>query len=90
MYIIIIKYILQPGDADSIDDIVSECDWGIKSILDMEKAIVQSNLHGGNSSILTLEHTLLDLSSNSQLTQATFYMLPIFTNGKLYIRYKNQ
>ena len=33
-------------------------DQGIESILDMEKAIVQSNLHGGNSSILTLEHTV--------------------------------
>ena len=72
----------------TIDEIVLECDQGIESILDMEKAIVQSNLHGGNSSILTLEHTLLDLSSNSQLTQAKFYMVPIFMNGKLYIRYK--
>ena len=65
MYIVLIKCILQPGDPDSIDGIVWQCDRGIESILDMEKAIVQSNLHGGNSSILTLEHTLLDLSSNS-------------------------
>ena len=86
MYIFLIKCIPQAGDADSIDDIVSKCDRGIKSILDMEKAIVQCNLHGGNTSILTLEHTLLDLCSNSQLTQATFYMLPIYINGKLYIR----
>ena len=43
-----------------------------ESIMDMEKAIVQLKLHGGNTSILTLEHTLLDLSSNPQLTQTTF------------------
>ena len=89
VFLYLIKTLVQPGDADSIDDIVSECDQGIKSIMDMEKAIVQLKLHGENTSILTLEHTLLDLSSNPQLTQATFYMLPIYTNGKLYIRYKN-
>ena len=61
MYMILIKCFLQPGDADCIDDIVSECDWGIESILDMEKATVHSNVHGGNSSILTLEHTFISL-----------------------------
>ena len=35
--------------------------------MDMEKAIVQLKLHGENTSIMTLEHTLLDLSSNPQL-----------------------
>ena len=89
MYIFLIHCILHPGDADYVDDIISECDCSIESILEMEKSIVQGNLHGRNTSILTLEHTILDLSSNPQLTQAVFYMLPIDTNGKLYIRYVN-
>ena len=62
---------------------------GIESILDMEKAMVQGNLHGGDISVLTLQHTIFDLSSNPQLTQAVFYMLPIYTHGKLYLGYIN-
>ena len=51
--------------------------------------MVEGNLHGGDTSVLTLEHTIFDLSSNPQLIQAVFYMLPIYTHGKLYIRYIN-
>ena len=48
------------------------------------EALVQGNLHGGDTSVLTLEHIIFYLSTNPQLTQAVFYMLPIYTHGKLH------
>ena len=40
--------------------------------------------HGG---ILSLENSFLDIGSNPLVAQGVFYMLPIYHNRKLFVRY---
>ena len=37
--------------------------------------------------IIKLEHSLLELAGCPDLLNGLFYMLPLYTNGHLYIRY---
>ena len=39
------------------------------------------------TSILALEQAILEVGSNLNVAQGVFYMLPIYSNGKLFVRY---
>ena len=39
------------------------------------------------SGILCLEQTILELCSNPKVTQGLFYILPLYTDNKLFVRY---
>ena len=39
------------------------------------------------TSILALEQAILEVGSNLNVAQGVFYMLPVYSNGKLFVRY---
>ena len=57
----------------------------------MEEFMVRAGLYThepqNTGGILHLEQTILELCSNPKVTQGLFYMLPIYTDNKLFIRY---
>ena len=59
-------------------------------VMDMEEGLCDKDLFCPESKeggVLSLEQILLDVSSNPSVTQGVFYMLPIYHQGKLFIRY---
>ena len=81
--------------ADLLDNtlsILEECTAegdAVSFVLQMEKAMFEKGLvtpekdvHG----LLSLESAILDIGSSPSVVQAVFYMVPIYYEGKLYIR----
>ena len=89
-------YFLFPsGEISRIAEKIQECtEYGINLQLEMEEYIFEAGLatseNGVNEpGIIKLEHSLLDTAGCPNLLNGLFYMLPLYTNGHLYIRYKN-
>ena len=57
----------------------------------MEEELVEKGLYNPESdtdtSILALEQAFLEVGSNLNVAQGVFYMLPVYSNGKLFVRY---
>ena len=57
----------------------------------MEEQLVENGLYNPESdnetSILALEQAILEVGSNLNVVQGIFYMLSIYNNGKLFVRY---
>ena len=57
----------------------------------MEEELVEKGLYNPESdtetSILALEQAFLEIRSNLNVAQGVFYMLPVYSNGKLFVRY---
>ena len=57
----------------------------------MEEFMVRAGLYThepqNTGGILCLEQTILELCSNPKVTQGLFYMLPLYTDNELFIRY---
>ena len=79
---------------DTITTKLRECSsYGVNLQLEMEEYLFDSGLtsyseESKQPGIIKLEHSLLKISGVQDLTQGIFYMLPIYTNNHLYIRYK--
>ena len=57
----------------------------------MEEQLVEKGLYSPESdnetSILALEQAILEVGANLNVAQGVFYMLPVYSNGKLFVRY---
>ena len=57
----------------------------------MEEQLVEKGLYNPESdnetSILALEQAILGVGSNLNVAQGVFYVLPTYSNGKLFVRY---
>ena len=57
----------------------------------MEEELVEKGLYNPESdtetSVLALEQAILEVGSNLNVAQGVFYMLPVYSNGKLFVRY---
>ena len=57
----------------------------------MEEELVEKGLYNPESdtdtSILALEQAILKVGSNLNVAQGVFYMLPVYSNRKLFVRY---
>ena len=57
----------------------------------MEEQLVENGLYNPESddetSILALEQAILEAGSNLNVAQGVFHMLPMYSNGKLFVRY---
>ena len=85
-------YELILGSISSIIDQLEECsEYGIGLVRDMEDAIFDAGLFSNapdnrNPGIVLLENSLLDVGACTTVAQGVFYMLPLFYEGKLFIR----
>ena len=56
----------------------------------MEEQLVEKGLYNPESdtetSILALEQAIREVGSNINVAQGVFYMLPVYSNGKLFVR----
>lgn len=80
---------------DSVYQIIDKLDecstYGMESVLDMEQALFEKGLVTSTSDtkdpgLITLESTLLDVGANPKVVQGLFYCLPLYHQGKLYLR----
>lgn len=70
---------------------LEECEYGLELVRDMEDAVFEAGLFSNepdsrNPGIVLLENTLLDVGASEGVAQGIFYMLPLFYQGKLFIR----
>lgn len=68
---------------------LEECtEYGVDLVRDMEEQLYNLELFcpPSASGILQLEHSLLEVGGFPSLLQGLFYILPIFHNGKLFVR----
>ena len=84
--------LIEVGRCNSISGVtncLNDCKDGMSLVLDMENQIIQKKLISDDPNlpgILSLEYSLLDIGSNSCLTQGIFYMMPIFFGTKVFLR----
>ena len=82
----------------SVSNIISSIEscipYGRPLLLTMEDQLVEKGLYNPESdnetSVLALEQAILEVGSNLNVAQGVFYMLPIYSNGKLFVRYVKQ
>lgn len=73
--------------SDIKDKLVDSCDHGVPLVLEMEETMHNMELFGhGNPGIAALESSLLDVGS-ADFLQGLFYILPIYHDRKLFVRY---
>ena len=46
----------------------------------------QEAFHNSNPGLIKMESSLLDIGANDGIAQGIFYMVPVFYQGKLFIR----
>ena len=84
---------LMTDEITRITEKLEQCtSFGINLQLEMEEYMFDSGLtaytEGVNEpGIIKLEHSLLEVAGCPNLLNGLFYMLPLYTNGHLYIRY---
>ena len=69
-------------------DILTECDtYGIPIVIEMERTLFEKHLFSLDkpSSIVHLETSLFELGSLPKVVSGVFYMLPIYSDGKLFV-----
>lgn len=72
-----------------IIDILQECSQsGTQLVLDMEEALFEKGLlrFQDETTLVALEHSLLEVAANQDVAQGVFYMLPFYYEEKLFIR----
>ena len=78
--------------SDVIDVLRSCSEYGIDLVQQMEQALLDYELystetsHHSNPGLIKMESSLLDIGTNENVVQGLFYMVPVFYQGKLFIR----
>ena len=78
-----------PASVQSYIDILAECNtYGIPLVTEMERALFEKHLFSLDkpSNIVHLETSLFELGSLPKVVSGVFYMLPIYSDGKLFVR----
>ena len=70
---------------------MEECSgYGLTLVEEMEKGLIDMNVFPNTDesgyNVVMLEHSLFELGCISNLVKGIFYMLPIFHQGKLFLR----
>lgn len=68
---------------------LEEChEYGIQLVRDMEDELYEKKLvdPGQKAGIIQLESALFQAGGHPNLLQGLFYMLPLYQNGKLFVR----
>ena len=79
----------------SVSNIISAVEscipYGRPLLPSMEEELVEKGLYNLESdtetSVLALVQAILEVGSNLNVAQGVFYMLPVYSNGKLFVRY---
>lgn len=76
------------ASVSSLGEQLEQCfPLGVDLVRDMEEQLWEMSLYGPeNPGILQLEAALLSAGSFPNLLQGMFYMLPIYHEGKLFVR----
>ena len=78
--------------SDVIDVLRSCSEYGIDLVQQMEQGLLHYELystetsHHSNPGLIKMESSLLDIGANENVVQGLFYMVPVFYQGKLFIR----
>ena len=78
--------------SDVIDVLRACSEYGIDLVKQMEEGLLQYDLyshessHNSNPGLIKMESSLLDIGANDGVAQGIFYMVPVFYQGKLFIR----
>ena len=78
-----------PPSVQSYIDILAECNtYGIPLVTEIERALFEKHLFSLDkpSNIVHLETSLFELGSLPKVVPGVFYMLPIYSDGKLFVR----
>ena len=75
-----------------LTEILGECsEYGLKLIDQMEKAMYNCNIYPNSNtsgcSAVMPEHSLFEVGASPDVVKGVFYLLPIFHQGKLFLRY---
>ena len=78
--------------SDVVDILTSCSEYGIDLVKQMEQGLFDYGLystetsHYSNPGLIKMESSLLDIGANDSVVQGLFYMVPVFYQGKLFIR----
>ena len=78
--------------SDVIDVLRAYSEYGIHLVEQMEEGLLEYDLYSHESShnskpgLIKIESSLLDIGVNDSVAQGLFYMVPMFYQGKLFIR----
>ena len=78
--------------SDVVDILRSCSQYGIDLVKKMEQEMLHYGLystetsHHSNPRLIKMESSLLDIGANDSVVQGLFYMVPVFYQGKLFIR----
>lgn len=67
--------------------------YGIELVRDMEQLLIEMSLFNPasvtakNPTVVMLEQDLLEVGASSTIAQGVFYMLPLYNDDKLFVRY---
>lgn len=77
------------ASVSNLVDVIEDCSRGIQHVLHMEAGLTELGYYScnvKNPGILALEHHLLSVAATPDLVQGLFYILPVYYEGKLYLR----
>ena len=76
-----------------VNNVLRACsEYGIHLVKQMEEGLLQYDLyshefsHNSNPGLIKMEPSLLDSGTNDGVAQGLFYIVPVFYQGKLFIR----
>ena len=78
--------------SDVVDILRSCSEYGIDLVKQMEQGLFDYGLystetsHHSNHGLIKMESSLLDIGANDSIVQGLFDMVPVFYQGKLFIR----
>ena len=91
-YIIYNTHVFLLVSITQLTEIFGECsEYGLILVDQMEKAMYNSNIYPNSNtsgcSAVMLEHSLFEVGTSPDVVKGVFYLLPIFHQGKLFLRY---